>query len=155
MSEYNKTNYETIKPFEPTNEIEQGYLVDYVAYRYDTQFLRKGIHYNQLNPEQIKELEESGDIDTELSVEARSIDTQVMNRPTTKLIIQNLMENGIKDADGQTIGKTIIFARNHDHAAFILSIIDFFIYSTFSFCIVFHKSYFIISFIICTSISIL
>lgn len=104
--------------------IEQGYLVDYVAYRYDTQFLRKGIHYNQLNPEQIKDLEESGDIDKELSVEARSIDTQVMNRPTTKLIIQNLMENGIKDADGQTIGKTIIFARNHDHAAFILSIID-------------------------------
>lgn len=104
--------------------IEQGYLVDYVAYRYDTQFLRKGIHYNQLNPEQIKDLEESGDIDKELSVEARSIDTQVMNRPTTKLIVQNLMENGIKDADGQTIGKTIIFARNHDHAAFILSIID-------------------------------
>lgn len=86
--------------------------------------MRKGIHYNQLNPEQIKDLEESGDIDKELSVEARSIDTQVMNRPTTKLIIQNLMENGIKDADGQTIGKTIIFARNHDHAAFILSIID-------------------------------
>lgn len=70
--------------------------------------MRKGIHYNQLNPEQIKDLEESGDIDKELSVEARSIDTQVMNRPTTKLIIQNLMENGIKDADGQTIGKTII-----------------------------------------------
>jgi len=104
--------------------IQQGYLVDYVAYRYDTHFLRKGIHYNQLSPEQIKELEESGEIDTELSVEARSIDAQVMNKPTTKLIIQNLMENGIKDADGQTIGKTIIFARNHDHAVFILNTID-------------------------------
>ena len=26
------------------------------------------------------------------------------------------MENGIRQADGQTLGKTIIFARNHDHA---------------------------------------
>ena len=31
MSEYNKTNYETIKPFEPTNEIEQGYLDDILS----------------------------------------------------------------------------------------------------------------------------
>ena len=31
MSEYNKTNYETIKPFEPTNEIEQGYLDDFLS----------------------------------------------------------------------------------------------------------------------------
>lgn len=31
MSEYNQTNYETIKPFEPTNEIEQGYLDDILS----------------------------------------------------------------------------------------------------------------------------
>ena len=31
MSEYNKTNYETIKPFEHTNEIEQGYLDDILS----------------------------------------------------------------------------------------------------------------------------
>jgi type I restriction enzyme R subunit len=29
------------------------------------------------------------------------------------------MENGIRQADGQTLGKTIIFARNHRHAVLL------------------------------------
>ncbi len=34
------------------------------------------------------------------------------------------MTDGLKVEDGDRIGKTIIFAKNHDHAAFIASRFD-------------------------------
>ena len=34
------------------------------------------------------------------------------------------MENGIRDASGQQVGKTIIFARNHEHAVLLRKLFD-------------------------------
>ena len=39
-------------------------------------------------------------------------------------IIRNLMENGIKEASGQLPGKSIIFARNHNHAVLMQQLFD-------------------------------
>ncbi|MFI3242395.1 MAG: DEAD/DEAH box helicase family protein [Alphaproteobacteria bacterium] len=103
--------------------INEGHLVDYVAYKHDTDFLREGIHYNKLSKDQQNQIE-NDEFAEDLSVDAKSVDKKVMNGPTTKLIIRNLMDNGIKDADGQMIGKSIIFARNHNHAQFILDTLD-------------------------------
>ena len=40
------------------------------------------------------------------------------------MIIQDLMERGIKTGGGDTLGKTIIFAQNRKHADFIIERID-------------------------------
>ena len=44
----------------------------------------------------------------------------VFNEPTVDLVLQDLMERGIKVAGGDRLGKTIIFAQNKRHAEFIL-----------------------------------
>jgi type I site-specific restriction endonuclease len=44
---------------------------------------------------------------------------RVFNKDTNRLILRNLMERGIKDATGSRVGKTIIFARNHNHAVLL------------------------------------
>lgn len=44
----------------------------------------------------------------------------VFNEGTVDLVLQDLMERGIKVAGGDRLGKTIIFAQNKLHAQFIL-----------------------------------
>ena len=47
------------------------------------------------------------------------IDKYVFNKDTNRLILRNLMEHGIREATGSRVGKTIIFARNHNHAVLL------------------------------------
>ncbi|MBD5507727.1 MAG: restriction endonuclease subunit R, partial [Lachnospiraceae bacterium] len=56
-----------------------------------------------------------------------ALNTWIFNEDTIKQVLNILMTNGIKIDYGQKIGKTIIFAKNHDHAEKILE--------------VFHKEY--------------
>lgn len=96
--------------------IEEEYLVPYTVVKHTTQFLREGIKGSKLTPEQIAELEDQGIDPNLLDFDAKDIDRAIYNKDTNRKILQNLMENGIRLADGQTLGKTIVFARNHDHA---------------------------------------
>lgn len=96
--------------------IEEEYLVPYEVYTHTTKFLREGIKYNSLTKEQKEQLEENGDNPEIIDYEQKDIDKQIFNKDTNRAIIRNLMENGIKDAIEQAPGKTIIFARNHNHA---------------------------------------
>ena len=52
------------------------------------------------------------------------VDKYVFNKDTNRRILRNLMENGIRVADGSRLGKTIIFARNHNHAVLLQSLFD-------------------------------
>ena len=104
--------------------VEQEYLTPYEVSTYTTDFLRKGIKYDQLTYEQKQEIEEKGEELDHLDFDAKAIDKSVFNKDTARHIIRNLMENGIKDATQQEIGKTIIFARNHNHAVFLQQTFD-------------------------------
>lgn len=99
--------------------VEEGYLVPYEVYAHTTQFLRKGIKYKDLTDEQKRQLEEEGEEPKDFDFENHQIDKQIFNRDTNRTIVRNLMENGIKDETGQVPGKTIIFARNHNHAVLL------------------------------------
>src|SRR5207249_2028936 len=46
------------------------------------------------------------------------------NKDTNRKILRNLMENGIQDATGQRAGKSIIFARSHEHAVLMRELFD-------------------------------
>lgn len=99
--------------------IEHGNLVPFKVVAHTTKFLRDGIHRDDLTDEQIAELEEQGIDPNTLEFDAPQIDKAIFNKDTNRQIIRNLMENGLRDADGQLPGKTIIFARNIDHANLI------------------------------------
>jgi len=104
--------------------VDDEYLTPYEVTSYTTKFLRKGIKYSQLTDDQRKEIEEKGEELDTLDYNAKDVDKNIFNKDTARHIIRNLMENGIKDAAGQEVGKTIIFARNHKHAVLLQQIFD-------------------------------
>ncbi|MGE5475158.1 MAG: DEAD/DEAH box helicase family protein [Bacteroidales bacterium] len=96
--------------------IEEKWLVPYEVYSHTTQFLRDGIKYDELSDEQKQEIEDDPDT---VEHEAGEISNKVFNKDTERQIIRNLMENGIRDATGQLPGKSVIFARSHEHAVLL------------------------------------
>src|SRR5690606_35768159 len=51
-----------------------------------------------------------------IEFEKNQIDKQVFNKDTNRIILRNLMDHGLRDPSGSRPGKSIIFARNHEHA---------------------------------------
>ncbi|EMM0837340.1 DEAD/DEAH box helicase family protein [Enterobacter ludwigii] len=104
--------------------IADNNLVPYEVVTHTTQFLREGIRRDNLSNAQIRELEEQNIDPNTLEFDNKAIDDRIYNRDTNRLILRNLMENGIKDKDGQLPGKSIIFARGHDHAILLRELFD-------------------------------
>jgi type I restriction enzyme R subunit len=104
--------------------VQEGYLTPFEVISHTTKFLRAGIKYSHLNAEQRKQLEEDGEDPKLFDYEAEEVDKQVYNKDTNRVILRNLMENGIRDATGQRVGKSIIFARSHDHAVLLRELFD-------------------------------
>lgn len=104
--------------------VEEGYLVPYQVVKHTTKFLRDGIKGHALTADEIAELEDKGIDPNSLDFDAHEIDHAVYNKDTNRKILQNLMENGIRQADEQTLGKTIVFARNHKHAKLLEQLFD-------------------------------
>lgn len=104
--------------------VEEGYLTPMEVFTHSTQFLKRGIKYKNLTEEQIEQLEEDGEDPTAFDYDAREVDNKVYNKETNRIILRNLMDNGIRDVTGQYPGKTIIFARSHRHAELLKEVFD-------------------------------
>jgi type I restriction enzyme, R subunit len=104
--------------------VQAGYLTPFEVYEHTTQFLRDGITLDGLSPQQIQELEDQGEDPAQYDFSSEQIDKVIYNKDTNRAILRNLMENGIKDATGQILGKSIIFARNHQHAMLMRQLFD-------------------------------
>ncbi len=108
--------------------LEQGItdrnLVPFRVVAHTTKFLREGIKAAHLSDEQIAQMEDQGIDPNDLDFDAKDIDDAVFNKDTNRVILRNLMDNGIRDADGQLPGKTIVFARNIDHARLLAELFD-------------------------------
>jgi type I restriction enzyme R subunit len=97
---------------------EPPYLCSFRVKDLTTEFLREGIHYNDLDKEQQKQLEEDlgEDIAKDTRIAGKDIGRKIFSKETDRIIIENLMNNGLKDETGSLVGKTIIFAQRQDHA---------------------------------------
>lgn len=104
--------------------VAQRNLVPFKVVTHTTKFLREGIKGKDLTDEQYAELEAQGIDPNTLDFEGKEIDDAIFNKDTNRVILRNLMANGIRDADGQLPGKTIIFARNINHARLLQTIFD-------------------------------
>ena len=104
--------------------VEEKYLVPFEVIAHQTEFLRRGIKYDELTDEQREQLEDQGEDPTLFNYEATDVDKRVYNRDTNRHILRNLMENGIRDTTGQLVGKTIVFARGHEHAVLMRKVFD-------------------------------
>ncbi len=100
------------------------YLTHFRVTSHSTKFLREGIRYADMSPEQRRELEQQVEDAESVDFKRDAVDKSVFNRDTDRRIIRNLMENGTRNASGQNIGKTIVFARNHRHAVQLCSLFE-------------------------------
>lgn len=99
--------------------VKDGYLVDYVSVESKLKFIEQGIVYDELSEEDKEAYEETfedehGNLPE--SINSSVLNTWIFNEDTIKQVLNILMTDGIKIDYGQKLGKTIIFAKNHDHA---------------------------------------
>ncbi len=105
--------------------VANGFLVPPKVQIVDLKFPREGIDYNALS-DQEKEQWESLDWGDEVEpgtlpdrVNATAVNSWLFNKDTVDKVLQHLMEHGHTVDGGDRLAKTILFARNHDHAKFI------------------------------------
>jgi type I restriction enzyme R subunit len=104
--------------------VREGFLTPFEVFEHTTQFLREGIRLDILTQEQILQLEEQGEDPAQYDFSSEQIDKIIYNKDTNRAILRNLMENGLRDSTGQLPGKSIIFARNHQHAVLMRQMFD-------------------------------
>ena len=94
------------------------YLNPFRVKEFTTEFLREGLKYKDLTDEQRAQLEEDLGEEEAQKVEfkGKDIGKKIFSESTDCQILENLMENGIKDVSNTLVGKTIIFAQSQDHA---------------------------------------
>ncbi len=109
--------------YELDEAVEVGYLVPPKAVSVPLKFVREGVHYNQLSDAEKEEYEEkfgdptAGEAPDEIS--SAALNSWLFNTDTVDKVLDHLMTSGIKVQGGDKLGKTIIFAKNHNHAVFI------------------------------------
>lgn len=102
--------------------VEGKYLVDYETREYITERMKEGVKYEALSEADREEYERTfGTVDGAERIGGRDIRPElfnktVFNRKTIELVLERLMEEGIHVDDGDKLGKSIIFAKNHRHA---------------------------------------
>ena len=97
-------------------------LVPYYNYEVKTKFQDEGITYDQLSEKDKERYEDDFAEDGYLPdfIPSEKLNKFIFNEKTNDLVLQDLMERGIKIEGGDKLGKTIIFAQNKKHAAFIV-----------------------------------
>jgi type I restriction enzyme R subunit len=90
-------------------------------------FVREGIRYEDLSEEEKEqwdaiEWDETGTVPTQ--VDPPAVNKWLFNADTVDKVLEHLMTHGLKVAGGDRLGKTIIFAKNREHAQFIVERFD-------------------------------
>ena len=101
--------------------VTDEYLVPPEAVSVPLKFQREGIRYDQLSQDEkdqwdMLEWDEDGPPD---SVDPQAVNKWLFNIDTVDKVLAHVMTHGLKVEGGDRLGKTIIFAKNQDHAEFI------------------------------------
>ena len=132
QDQVDKNTYELfdLEPGVPTDAYElatavaDGFLVPPKVNQVDLRFPREGIDYDSLSEEEQAQWEsldwgdEEDDSGPPERVNAAAINNWLFNSDTVDKVLQHLMQHGHMVDGGDRLAKTIIFARNHEHAKF-------------------------------------
>lgn len=107
--------------------VADGHLVPPVPISVPLRFQREGIRYADLSAEEKErwdelEWDDEGNVPDEVNSEA--VNKWLFNQDTVDKVLTTLMTHGQKVAAGDRLGKTIVFAKNNDHADFIAQRFD-------------------------------
>lgn len=107
--------------------VSDGFLVPPKAISVAQRIPHQGLRYDELSEAEkeqwdLLEWHEDGTVPTDVS--ASDINHRLFNADTVDKALEYLMTQGLKVEGGDRLGKTIIFARNSAHAAFIVERFD-------------------------------
>ena len=100
------------------------YLSDYEVLKIRTKFQKEGIHKQNMTLAEQQKLLADGKEPEEINYEGTDIEKKVTNKGTNALIVQEFMEECIKDESGTLPGKTIFFAMTMKHARRLQEMFD-------------------------------
>lgn len=108
--------------------VDDKYLVPPLWISRATKRLKEGIKYDELTPEEQRQMEAVWDYerhkgilaDEHRDVATGELFTYIFNIDTVDKVLRNLMDTGYRIDAGEKLGKSIIFAANHDHAVLIV-----------------------------------
>ena len=103
---------------------KDGVLKPFRVVARTTCVLSRGITYRECSDEERRQLDEAFNDEPPDRIEASRIFNTVFNKGTVDKVIDDVMERSLKVDGGETIGKTIIFAYNHEHAKQIVDRIN-------------------------------
>lgn len=92
--------------YEYDEAVKQKYLVDYLTISTTTKFIERGIKYSELKEEDREEYEnlfEEGEVQEEIS--SNAINSWLFNRDTIKIILETVMQKGLKVEGGDKLRK--------------------------------------------------
>ncbi|SEI39936.1 type I restriction enzyme, R subunit [Dyadobacter sp. SG02] len=121
---FNHKPGEPTDAYEYTTAVDDKFLVPIKKVKLELRFPTQGIKYTDLSDEEKMEWERkfydpaTGAVLNE--IDGAAINQWLFNQDTVDKMLQSLMEFGHKVEGNEKLGKTIIFARNHRHAEFIL-----------------------------------
>lgn len=105
--------------YELGQAVTDGFLVDFLSVESKLKFIEQGIVYDDLSEEDKMAYEDTfEDENGELpeSIASSAINEWVFNEDTIRQVLHILMNDGLRIDYGEKLGKTIIFAKNHEHA---------------------------------------
>jgi len=110
--------------YELSQAVQDGYLVDFMTIETELKFMTEGITYDDLSADEKEEYEKlfTDEEDIPEAIDSSALNQWLFNHDTIKKALHILMEHGQRIDYGAKIGKTIIFAKNHNHAEKILEV---------------------------------
>ena len=115
---------------EPTYEysyaqgVEDGYLNDYEVLKVRTGVQIDGLKGEEMTVEQQEELMLQGIDPDDIDFEGKDLEKHFTNKDTNRKILMELMDRGITDETGTTVGKTIVFCATQNHAEAMKQLLD-------------------------------
>lgn len=116
-------NYE----YDVVKAVKDGYLTYYRALDRTPDILKNGVTYSELSEEEQEQYEDlftEDDGSLPEKIEGKDFYSVITNIDTIREVLRNVMEEGIRVDNGDRLGKTIIFARDHNHAVKIKEVFD-------------------------------
>lgn len=110
------------EPDQPTDSYEldeavaNKHLVAPEVRTFQPKYLRDGMRYSQMSEEERRQIDDQVPNPTSVEFDREKVDRAIFDLETNRLIVRNLMDNGLRIADGTRIGKSIVFARSGHHA---------------------------------------
>jgi type I restriction enzyme R subunit len=117
--------------YELEEAVKDHFLVNYKTFARHTDVMASGIRYKDLSAEEKQQMEKvweyekarkalDDNTDYCRDIDKGEIFNYLFNTKTVDLVLQDLMQKGLRVDEGERIGKTIIFAYNHAHAQLIV-----------------------------------